>query len=66
LKERLTKAGILYGDIIEGKADDSDDLYEENQGARINEFEITDKVANVLEKPVLKSDLWRNRVNTSP
>jgi superfamily II DNA or RNA helicase len=46
LKERLMKAGILYGDIIEGKADDSDVLYEENQGARIHRFDITDKVAN--------------------
>jgi len=46
LKERLTKAGVSYADIVEGIAGEIKSDPEPNQGSRIKSFEITDKVAN--------------------
>ena len=45
LKERLEEAGISYDDII---CDYSEavDLYDPNQGERIEPFEVTDKIAS--------------------
>ena len=46
LKERMDEAGVSYADIIADNREDSAELYDPNQGARIKKFEVTDKVAN--------------------
>lgn len=46
LKERLEEAGISYADIVSNNSDESTELYDPNQGARIKKFEITDKIAS--------------------
>lgn len=45
LKNRLDEAGISYADIY-GETDiDEINVYNDNQAGRINEFEVTDKIA---------------------
>ena len=46
LKERLSEAGISYADILDETTDGENELYDPDQGARIREIRITDKVAN--------------------
>ena len=46
LKERLSEAGISYADILDGPTDGDIELYDPDQGARLREIEITDKIAN--------------------
>ncbi len=46
LKERLDEAGISYADIVSDNCDESTDLYDPDQGARIKRFEVTDKIAS--------------------
>lgn len=46
LKDRLTESGISYADILEETTDEDNELHDPNQGARIREIEITDKIAN--------------------
>jgi superfamily II DNA or RNA helicase len=46
LKDRLTESGISYADILEETTDEDNELHDSNQGARIREIEITDKIAN--------------------
>ena len=45
LKECLAKAGFSYADIIDYEDDDILGVYDPNQGARINKFQITEKIA---------------------
>ncbi len=46
LKQRMDEAGIAYDDIESDNNSNVIDLYDPNQGARIKEFEITDKIAS--------------------
>ena len=46
LKQRMDEAGVSYTDIVNDSAEEIVELYDPNQGARINKFEITDKVAS--------------------
>ena len=46
LKERLDEVGISYADIVMDNSNEHSDNYDPDQGARINRFEVTDKVAN--------------------
>ncbi len=46
LKERLDKAGISYADIVSDNSNESKELYDPDQGARIKRFEVTDKIAS--------------------
>lgn len=45
LKKRLQQAGIPYDDICGKDNNESSDLYDPDQGARIRPFVITDKTA---------------------
>ena len=45
LRERLEEAGISCDDILCGHPREDDDLYDPDQGGRIEPFEITDKIA---------------------
>ena len=45
LRERLEEAGISCDDILCGHSIEGDDLYDPDQGGRIEPFEITDKIA---------------------
>lgn len=46
LKQRMDEAGIAYDDIESDNNSNVIDLYDPNQGARIKEFEVTDKIAS--------------------
>ena len=46
LKQRMDEAGVSYADIVMDNDESKTDLSDPNQGARIKEFEITDKVAS--------------------
>ena len=46
LKQRMDEAGIAYNDIESDNNSNVIDLYDPNQGARIKEFEVTDKIAS--------------------
>lgn len=46
LKERLEEAGISYADIASDHATELNEAYDPDQGARIERFEVTDRVAN--------------------
>lgn len=46
LKQRMDEAGVSYTDIVNDSAEEIVELYDPDQGARINKFEITDKVAS--------------------
>ncbi len=46
LKERLDEAGISYADIVSDNSNESKELYDPDQGARIKRFEVTDKIAS--------------------
>lgn len=46
LRERLEEAGISYADIVPDNGIDSGDLFDQDQGARIRKFEVTDKIAS--------------------
>ena len=46
LKQRMDEAGVSYADIVTDNDESKTDLYDPNQGARIKEFEITDKIAS--------------------
>ena len=46
LKERLEEAGVSYADIVSGDAGGVVELYDPDQGARIKEFDVTDKIAS--------------------
>ena len=46
LKERLDEAGVSYADIVSGDAEGVVELYDPDQGARINKFDVTDKIAS--------------------
>lgn len=46
LKKCLDEAGISYADIVPDNGDDSADLFDPDQGARIKKFEVTDKIAS--------------------
>lgn len=46
LKERLEEAGVSYADIVSGDAEGVVELYDPDQGARINKFDVTDKIAS--------------------
>ncbi len=46
LKERLDEAGISYADIVSDNSNQSKELYDPDQGARIKRFEVTDKIAS--------------------
>lgn len=45
LKERMDEAGVSYADIVSDNDKVVAESYDQNQGARIKRFEITDKVA---------------------
>ena len=45
LKQRMDEAGVSYADIVSDSNDNSSELYDPNQGARIRKFDVTDKVA---------------------
>lgn len=45
LKERMDEAGVSYADIVLDNDKVVAESYDQNQGARIKRFEITDKVA---------------------
>lgn len=46
LKERLEEAGVSYADIVSGDTEGVVELYDPDQGARINKFDVTDKIAS--------------------
>ena len=46
LKQRMDEAGVSYADIVSDSNDNSSELYDPNQGARIRKFDVTDKVAS--------------------
>ena len=46
LKERLEEAGVSYANIVSGDAEGVVELYNPEQGARINKFHVTDKIAS--------------------
>ena len=48
LKQRMDEAGVSYADIVGGSDEAESELYDPNQGARIKEFEITDKIASAF------------------
>lgn len=45
IKERLEEAGISYADIVSDHPTELNEAYDADQGARIQRFEVTDKVA---------------------
>lgn len=48
LKERLDEAGVSYADIAADENAELTERYDPDQGARIREFEVTDKNANAF------------------
>lgn len=46
LKERLDEACVSYADIVSGDTEGIVELYDPDQGARINKFDVTDKIAS--------------------
>jgi len=48
LKQRMDEAGVSYADIVTDNGESKVELYDPNQGARIKEFEITDKIASAF------------------
>ena len=46
LKQRLDEAGVSYADIMINNDESVTKLYDPDQGARIREYEVTDKIAN--------------------
>ena len=46
LKERLSEAGISYADICAESDAEQDGAFDSDQGARINQFEVTDRIAS--------------------
>ena len=46
LKQRMDEAGVSYADIVVDSGETALELYDSDQGARIREFDVTDKVAS--------------------
>ena len=46
LKKRMEEAGISYADIVSDDDEIATELYDPDQGARIQRFDVTDKIAS--------------------